>query len=288
MLCSWLLINGLAFPGPTIAEPVKSQNSVSPQSQTYAFLNGQWFDGRSFVPTTFYSVNGILTSSPPEKINHTLDLQNQFVVPPFGEAHTHNVEGAWNIDQIIHHYLRDGIFYVKNPNDIPELVEQIRHKLNKSDSIDVIFAHAGLTGPNGHPIGLYEDILRVHRYEPVIGQREKGWFKGRAYFPVSDMNDVEDRWPDIMATKPDFLKVYLADSGHFGKDTLLSAQGFREGLDPRLIAPMSDSHISVACGSPHTLKQLMTFELPSGGMWMRSPIFQDGFSLPLPNSQRCC
>lgn len=238
VLCGWLLLSWFAFPGVTSAEPMKDTEANPSQAETYAFINGQWFDGDTFVPNTFYSVNGTLTSAQPKTIDHTLDLQHGYVVPPFGEAHTHNVEGAWNIDQVIHQYVRDGIFYVKNPNNIPELVEQIRHKLNTPGSIDVAFAHAGLTGQNGHPIGLYENILRIHRYEPVIGQREKGWFNGRAYFPISTMKDVEDQWPAIMAPKPDFLKVYLANSAHFGNHTQSQNQGFREGLNPTLIAPI--------------------------------------------------
>ncbi|MDR4496027.1 MAG: amidohydrolase family protein [Nitrospirales bacterium] len=238
IVCGWLLTGLLAFPDTAFTEPMKDAEAVPPQSPTYAFINGQWFDGHTFAPNTFYSVNGTLTSTQPQHIDHTIDLQNGYVVPPFGEAHTHNVEGEWNIDQVIHHYVRDGIFYVKNPNDIPEFVEHIRHKINKPDSIDVVFAHAGLTSPNGHPIGLYEDMLRIHRYEPVIGQREKGWFDGRAYFSVSTMKDVKDQWPAIMATKPDFLKIYLADSGHFGTHTQPRTTGFRDGLNPRLIAPI--------------------------------------------------
>jgi hypothetical protein len=69
----------------------------------------------------------------PSSSNKSLTLWGGYIVPPFGEAHTHNVEGEWNIDAVIQHYVRDSIFYVKNPNDIPEFVEHIRHKLNKPD-----------------------------------------------------------------------------------------------------------------------------------------------------------
>lgn len=207
-------------------------------AEAYAFINGQWFDGQEFSKGTRYAVHGRLTRTQPDTVKHTLDLGGGYVVPPFGEAHTHNVEGVWNIDQVVHQYVRDGIFYVKNLNDIPELVLGIRHRLNKPESIDVIFAHAGLTGRNGHPTGLYEETLRTHRYEPVIGPREKGWFKGRAYFEISSMKDLEDQWPAIRATNPDFLKVYLADSGHFSDNTESPDNGFRKGLDPRLISPI--------------------------------------------------
>ena len=215
-------------------ESVHDENTA----KTYAFINGQWFDGQGFNQDTWYAVQGSLTRFQPESVEQTIDLKGGFVVPPFGEAHTHNVEGAWNIDQVINHYIRDGIFYVKNPNDISEFVEQIRGKLNTPTTIDVVFAHAGLTGPNGHPIDLYENMLRTHRYEPVIGKREKGWFNGRAYFPISSLKNFEEQWPTIMGTKPDFLKLYLADSEHFGNEPHSVTHGFRKGLDPQLIGPI--------------------------------------------------
>ncbi|MCA9499482.1 MAG: hypothetical protein KC588_09840, partial [Nitrospira sp.] len=202
-----LLIGGLGLVGCRMTShppPIQNLESLHDRKTagTYAFINGQWFDGQSFSQDTWYAVQGSLTRFRPESVEQTIDLKGGFVVPPFGEAHTHNVEGAWNIDQVINHYVRDGIFYVKNPNDISEFVEQIRGKLNTPTTIDVVFAHAGLTGPNGHPIDLYENMLRTHRYEPVIGKREKGWFNGRAYFPISSLKNFEEQWPTIMATKP--------------------------------------------------------------------------------------
>jgi hypothetical protein len=128
--------------------------------------------------------------------------------------------------------------FVNNPNDIPEFVEKILHNLNRPESIDVVFAHAGLTGHNGHPIALYEEVLRLHRYEPVIGAREKSWFNGRASFPISTLKDLANQWPANMATQPDFVKVYLANSEHFGSNAPSTHNGLRKGLDPRLIGPI--------------------------------------------------
>ncbi|HNP60006.1 MAG TPA: amidohydrolase family protein [Nitrospirales bacterium] len=238
-----LLISGLGLMGcsiPTHSPPTTNIESFDNRktAKTYEFINGQWFDGQGFTRDTWYAVDGSLTRLRPNVVEQTIDLKGGFVVPPFGEAHTHNVEGAWNIDQVINHYVRDGIFYVKNTTDIPEFVEQIDGKLNTPETIDAIFAHAGLTGKSGHPIALYEDILRTHRYEPVIGKRKKGWFNGRAYFALSSLKDVETYWPAIMATKPDFIKLYLADSKHFENGTRSTTHGFRNGLNPQLIEPI--------------------------------------------------
>src|ERR1051326_4684030 len=63
----------------------------------YEFANGNWFDGQKFVPRTFYSVDGVLRSKRPARIDRVFDLSGKYVVPPFGEAHNHNLD--WSSDQ---------------------------------------------------------------------------------------------------------------------------------------------------------------------------------------------
>ena len=59
--------------------------------KNYEFTNGQWYDGAKFVKRTFYSVNGILSEKKPRGATETIDLEGGFVVPPFAEAHNHNL-----------------------------------------------------------------------------------------------------------------------------------------------------------------------------------------------------
>ena len=66
------------------------EENLAPQ---YAFVNGKLFTEDGFHGTTFYSVKGTFTRIKPSIVDKTIDLRGGFVVPPFGEAHTHNVEG---------------------------------------------------------------------------------------------------------------------------------------------------------------------------------------------------
>jgi hypothetical protein len=93
---AWAFAGCLAFPVPGFPDSLHQPDSHL-QTQTYAFLNGRWLTGQGFLSKPMYSVNGIFTHSEPDRIEKTIDLKNGFVIPPFGEAHTHNVEGAWNI-----------------------------------------------------------------------------------------------------------------------------------------------------------------------------------------------
>ncbi|MGB2944298.1 MAG: hypothetical protein WBB80_04315, partial [Nitrospira sp.] len=230
LLCLVCLLAGCA--GGTGLSSKASQQTGPSGSDSYAFTNGRWFDGKGFQAATWYSVQGRLTRTPPQGRVETVDLSGLFVVPPFGEAHNHNVEGSWNIQAVAERYLKDGVFYVKNPNNVRDLALETRGAVNRPTSIDATFAHAGLTGQGGHPIALYEDVLRLGRYEPAIGTVERGWFENRSYIVLDTDADVETKWPVITSGRPDFLKVYLV---HSEDDDATGKSGHspqRSGLHP--------------------------------------------------------
>jgi hypothetical protein len=79
----WLI---LSFYSIDASSETQSNNS---SCKIYKFINGQWFNGKSFQLQTFYSVDGILTKKKPHGDFETIDLAKGFVVPPFAEAHNH-------------------------------------------------------------------------------------------------------------------------------------------------------------------------------------------------------
>jgi hypothetical protein len=113
-----------------------------------------------------------------------------FVVPPFGEAHNHNVEGPWNIDAVVRRYLEDGVFYVKIPGNNRRVYRpnSIPHQFAEKCVRDLF--HGGLTATAGHPAPLYEEVLSGSRYAPVLGPIEKGWFNNRGYFFIDGKHDL--------------------------------------------------------------------------------------------------
>ena len=209
--------------------------SPGSSAEPYAFINGRWFDGEGFQPDTWYSVHGRLTKRLPSGPVQTVDLSGLYMVPPFGEAHNHNVEGPWNVAAVAQRYLQDGVFYVKNPNDVRDFALQIRQAVNVPTSIDATFAHAGLTGRGGHPAALYEDVLRVGRYEPAVGPIARGWFENRSYIVVDTEAEVEAKWPVVLSGRPDFLKVYLVHAEDDGESPAALPGQHRQGLHPALV-----------------------------------------------------
>jgi hypothetical protein len=161
-------IAGLVYlSGCAGAPPVPASSS----GRTVEYLNGRWFDGATFEPRTVYTVGDTLTMERPVRIDETIDLASGYVVPPFAEAHNHNIEGPWDVEARIRAYLRDDVFYVEITNSIREFTVQI--------------ADAGLTASGGHPVALYEGMVnqaaRRRGLDPrllplvVARARAEGW-----------------------------------------------------------------------------------------------------------------
>lgn len=196
--------------------------------RTLALVNGHWLLGARFVAMPRYVVNGTLRDRVPGRPDSTLDLGGGFVVPPFGEAHNHNVESPARIDALVARYLRDGVFYVENPNVLPRSRAALAGKVNTPTSVDVSFANGGLTGPGGHPI----EIVRRNVARGIMTAADG---EGAFYWEIADAGDLARKWPAILAQHPDFLKIYVLYSEEYDRRrTDTAAFGWR-GLDPALL-----------------------------------------------------
>jgi len=221
----------------TALAALSALSQIEPQSQApsnVALINGRWFNGRSFeARRAVYSVNGRFTFKRPARVVRTLDLAGTWIVPPFGEAHNHNIgTGVEELDKkAIQKYLVDGVFYVKIQGNLP-LTDDMKHRLSISqpDSVDVVFAQGSLTATEGHPIRLVESLLG--KYYPGY---TKETLKDHRYFTIDSEAELEKKWPLILSLRPDFIKTFLLFSDEFEKRKDDSSYFGLKGLDPRLL-----------------------------------------------------
>jgi len=207
---------------------IGAQTGTVPTAPSIEFTNGSWFNGRSFESKSGYSVGGRLTFLRPAHIDRTIDLHHGFVVPPFGEAHNHNVETLNDIDALVTTYLRHGIFYVKDPNNLARDRDALRSKLNRPDSIDVSFSNGSLTGTGGHPMEIPERVIRT-------GKWTKADAEGGFYYTVNNQAELDAKWPVLLGTHPDFIKTYLLYSGQYTRRRDDPRFDAWKGLDPTLL-----------------------------------------------------
>ncbi len=200
-----------------------------------ALTNGHWFDGKSFLPRTTYSVNGTLSLTAPARIDRTIDLSGTWVVPPFAEAHNHNIDGAVEARSLaaIRNYVADGVFYVKIQGNYP-LTDQQRGRLpiNRPGAPDVAFAQAFITATGGHPSVLHEEILLPQGYYPGM---KKEALRDKVYITIDTEDELAAKWPRILALGPDFIKTNLWYSDEFERRRNDPAFAGRKALDPRLL-----------------------------------------------------
>jgi hypothetical protein len=233
LLLSTTAVAGLILPFQLRAHP-ESNSSPAPQGNLQ-FTGGHWFDGQTFRDhtsdgQTVYSTAGFFTSKKPSSIDAVVDLKNWFVVPPFGEAHNHNAdfsdEEQWA--RIKGMYLRDGIFYVKNPSNLPRAAAPLAGRINIPTSIDIVFSHGGLTVTDGHPL----DLVRrnIERGGMLPGDADGGFC-----WIIDNLSDLDRKWPGILQGKPDFIKTFLIYSEEYEKRK--NDKGFYswKGLNPTLL-----------------------------------------------------
>lgn len=207
----------------TSAEPVVR---VGNGTRSYELRNGRWFDGTGFTTGTRWTSGGRLTLQRPPRVDSVIDLANRWVVPAYGEAHNHNAVPSDT--GIVRRYLAAGIFYVRNPSNLPRERNAARGVFNTPASIDVAFSNGGLTGPGGHPWELARRNVRR-------GIWKDSDTEGAFLHTIASAADLEAKWPAIVASRPDFIKVFLLYSEEYARRLQDSTTLGWRGLDPALV-----------------------------------------------------
>jgi hypothetical protein len=228
----------LFLPGLLLATalPAQVEQLSLPQvPPNTALLNGKWFNGQSFEPRTLYSVDGRFTSTKPDRIDRTLDLTGFWIVPPFADAHNHSIgTGRVEVDRLaVRHYLTDGVFYVKMQGNVPidgEVKKRIG--LNQPDSVDAALAQQSITASGSHPTELADMFLFPMIYLPGFSKES---MQSASIGPVDTVEELDRKWPAILAQKPDFIKAFLLYSDEYQKRRNDPAYLWNRGLDPRVL-----------------------------------------------------
>ena len=194
--------------------PARAQKTV-PKSAAYKFVNGRWFDGKTFKRKVFYSANGIFTRTRPKEIDETIDLENGYVIPPFAEAHTHKLDVKSELNEQRLRFIREGTMYVMVLNNHASNAAANRQAFNKPDTLDVLYANGGITRTGQHPAFAYERITSgiaewwLPENTKIIQASQKA--ERDAYWFFDSVEDVDKNWNAYIASQPDIVKIYLFD-----------------------------------------------------------------------------
>lgn len=207
------------------------------QSYAVAFVGGQIFDGEQFTQRKICVAERHFVACPKTPADE-VSLDGLFVTPPFGDAHTHHFDGPFTIDWQTNLAIGSGVFYAMTMTARGSQVALVRERLRGPGNVDVSSSMGGITGPDSHPTEIYEAIaLGAYTFEDQLARmdeiRASTLVADDAYFVVETENDLEEKWPLLLQSQPDHVKVYLRSSELY--DENFGKWGPGGGIDPSLL-----------------------------------------------------
>ncbi|HVF38598.1 MAG TPA: amidohydrolase family protein [Gemmatimonadaceae bacterium] len=214
----------------SIPAPMPAARTTDAPSVT--LINGKWFDGTRFLEKTMYMSRGVFAAAPSGKPDSVIDLRGGYVVPPFAEAHNHNFDASSpeTAKAVVARYMKDGVFYGQNPCSVLRARRGLTGYINVPTGTDVTFSNACVTGPGGHPIGLFLRNLSRGGMLVTDTNSTEGFI-----WIIANENDLARKWPAILAGKPDFIKVLLQYSDGYEKRQSDTSTFDWRGIDPKLV-----------------------------------------------------
>ena len=220
-------------------------------SNTIKLIDGYWFNGETFDKKTVWIKNGLINFKIiGEEIDTIIDLSGKYVIPPFAEAHNHNLESDYKLDDRIDSYLENGIYYVKLLSSIKKRIHPLMQYYNKPDGVDISMAHAPLTATGGHPIELRKRFLESGYFDGLFNSLEEIEYHG--YVVIDDLADLNEKWDEILSHSPNFMKINLLYSEEYAGRKNDTAFFGKKGLNPDLVpAIVEKAHTSGLKVSAH-------------------------------------
>ena len=225
LLCLLLIIiNTNALWGQEVTKP----------SPTIQLTNGYWFDGTTFKQRTVWVYDGKLSFAPMDSpVDTVINLDSQYVIPPFGEAHNHNLESEYGLEKRIQNYLDHGVFYVKCLSAIKKQLEPLMHHYNHAHGLDISTTYAPLTGTGGHPVALRERFFDWGYFDDLFANKND--IETHGYFIIDSEAELEEKWPHILSFGPQFIKINLLHSEEYHQRKNDTTYFGNKGLNPELV-----------------------------------------------------
>jgi len=229
---------------PRVSARLAPAETSAGNSPSYAFINGRWFTGRDFKTRTFYSVAGILQAKHPARVDSTIDLAGGFVVPPFGDAHTHNLNGPSQLPTLARAYLEEGTFYVQVLTNARSGADAVRGQFNHPCTLDVVYANGGLTSTLSHPFLAYEPfamgLYNPSEWHAHAGEiRQSRLLENDAYWFIDTQADLDAKWTRLLADHPNLIKVFLLDASDSASAPVDTGLPQGHGLKPSLVVEVA-------------------------------------------------
>ena len=207
----------------------------APRSLDCEFRNGLWYADTGFVRGAWHVRDGRLHPLGQEPPDCVVDLEGAYVVPAYGDAHKHDLNGMGSVSQQNRTYLDAGVFYVMEQDPIIAVPDSVRSFVARPGTVDVVY-HEGVVAPSWNFItDYYRRLAAGGTFGPGATLAS---IDGHRIFVIDDLADLDRKWSALARQNPDFIKVILAYSDEHERrlaDTATYRGTARPGLDPALL-----------------------------------------------------
>ncbi len=169
-----------------------------------------------FKQETLYIIDGLITYSKPAIIDTSINIEAAYIIPPFGDAHTHNLDRSFQIPGVADRYMSEGTHYVQNLTSKADEANKYRSYFESDSTVDVLYSMAGLTSTLGHPFGAYEPFLTGIPYpewrdrnDEIINSRID---ENNSYIFIDSVHQVSSKLSIYYNQKPDIAKIFILHS----------------------------------------------------------------------------
>ena len=185
----------------------------------------------------------MFTDGPPEASGaaRVVTLGERYVVPPYGDAHTHMLSDPYQGPGHARMFEREGVLYALVVTDRYTWAQPFVGSLDGPATVDAAYSHGGWTSPRSHPVQVYEwQALRYVGRELTPEMRreihESTLAEDDAYFEAASLEDIPAKWETFLSHEPDIVKVYLMDvAGASEQASGLSGLPEGRGLTPEAL-----------------------------------------------------
>jgi imidazolonepropionase-like amidohydrolase len=169
------------------------------------------YDGNGFVSGTLAVRRGTIVAEsdlPRDGTITTTRLDGLFIVPAFGDAHTHRFTEADGEASSM--FLSTGVAYVHNLNGNVVSRRRSARDCNTQTTPEACFANAGFTCSGGHPVPLYTflDGMDKSRDPSTVMDRIADY----NFYVTDTLEDLNEKWPKFARSDADAVKLFLLHS----------------------------------------------------------------------------
>lgn len=206
------------------------------------YINGHWYVDGEFQQQDWFEVDGRFTQSKPENIDSVIDLKGGYALPPFADAHNHNLQNPYLAENFSARYLETGTLYGMMLCGSHSDADTTREIL-KVTGLQIELAGACISSSDGHPLRM------ALQPAPGMDPPEKEAIWDNSYIVMDSLSDIDAKWPLIEQAGGNVIKlitVHSEDESRRDQERFYGINGLHADIVPELISKAHEENLRVA------------------------------------------